>query len=71
MDYARISRGARLRRTIVDRHNLIECGAQIGFDRDADSAKYEVTPSGIVVVPRGRTPYFARASRGAGIGYSE
>ncbi len=71
MDYVRISSGARLRRTIVDRHNLIEKGARIGFDPEQDRRSYTVSPSGVVVVPRGRIPYFARDSRGYGIGYAE
>jgi glucose-1-phosphate adenylyltransferase len=71
MDYTRIGRGARLKRAIVDRHNLIEQGARIGFDPDEDRRSWMLSPSGVVVVPRGRTPFFARDSRGFGIGYSE
>jgi glucose-1-phosphate adenylyltransferase len=71
MDYARIGRGARLRRAIVDRHTLIEKDARVGFDPAVDRTNYEVSPSGIVVTPRGRTPYFARDARSANIGYSE
>jgi glucose-1-phosphate adenylyltransferase len=71
MDYVRISRGARLRRAIVDRHNLIEKNIHIGYDPEEDRRRYTVSPSGVVVVPRGRIPYFARESRGYGIGYAE
>jgi glucose-1-phosphate adenylyltransferase len=71
MDYVRIRRGARLRRAIVDRHNLIEQDVRIGFDLDADRSSYTVSPSGVVVVPKGRAPYYARDSRGFGIGYAE
>jgi glucose-1-phosphate adenylyltransferase len=71
MDYTRIGRGAKLKRAIIDRHNLIEHGSRIGLDPDEDRQNWVVTPSGIVVVPRGRTPFFARDSRGFGIGYSE
>jgi glucose-1-phosphate adenylyltransferase len=71
MDYVRVSRGSRLRRTIVDRHNLIERNSCIGFDPEADRRSYTVSPSGVVVVPRGRLPYYARDSRGYGIGYAE
>ena len=71
MDYVRISRGARLRRTIVDRHNLIEKDARIGYDLTQDANNYRVSPGGVVVVPRGRTPFYARNSRGFGIGYAE
>jgi len=74
MDYARIGAGARLRNAIIDRHNLIERGSEIGFDADADRENWTVSPNGVVVVPRGRTPFYARGSRGSrgfGIGYAE
>lgn len=71
MDYTRIGRGARLKHAIIDRHNLIEHGSRIGLDPEEDQRNWIVTPSGIVVVPRGRSPFFARDSRGYGIGYAE
>ena len=54
MDYTIIRRGARLKRAIVDRYNLIEADNCIGYDRQADAARYTVTDSGIVVVPKGK-----------------
>lgn len=54
MDYSVIHRGSRLRRVIVDRHNVIEAGTDIGYDLDRDRKRYHVSPSGIVVVPRGQ-----------------
>jgi glucose-1-phosphate adenylyltransferase len=71
MDYVRVCRGARLRRVIVDRHNRIDENSVIGFDTQADRARYDVTPGGVVVVPKGRTDYYARDSRGSGVGYDE
>ncbi len=71
MDYVRVCRGARLRRVIVDRHNIIEANTNIGFDSQADRARYEVTPRSVVVIPRGSPEYFARNSRGSGLGYAE
>jgi len=71
MDYVRVCRGARLRRVIVDRHNVIEAGTVIGFDPEADGKRYHVTPGGVVVIPKGRADYFARESRGSGLGYLE
>ena len=71
MDYVRIRRGARLRRVIVDRHNIIEPGTCIGHDPAADRDRYHVTPSGIVVVPRGKITYYSRNTRKAGPGYEE
>jgi len=71
MDYSCIGKGAKLRRVIVDRHNEIPAGAVIGYDPDQDARQYEVTPGGVVVVPRGSDTYFARNSRGYGLGYAE
>jgi glucose-1-phosphate adenylyltransferase len=51
MDHCEIRRGARLRRTIVDRYNTIGPGERIGYEPDADRARYTVTESGVVVVP--------------------
>jgi glucose-1-phosphate adenylyltransferase len=53
MDYTIIRRGARLRRVIVDRYNTIEPNTRIGHDLEADRARWFVTDSGIVVVPKG------------------
>jgi glucose-1-phosphate adenylyltransferase len=63
----------RLRRTIVDRHNRIriESGARIGFDPEYDAQRYPLSPGGVVVVPRGRTPFFARDEHGSVIGYTK
>jgi glucose-1-phosphate adenylyltransferase len=43
MDYARLGRGSRLRRVIVDRHNCIEPGSEIGSDPELDARRYHVT----------------------------
>ena len=53
MDHCSICRGAQLRRTIVDRYNRIDAGTRIGFDPDADRARYHVTDAGVVVIPMG------------------
>lgn len=72
MDYVRVGRGARLRRVIVDRHNHIEPGEEIGFDPEKDRQRFHVTAGGVTVVPQGRLSYFARDVRGSGRGgYSE
>ncbi|RMD71174.1 MAG: glucose-1-phosphate adenylyltransferase, partial [Gammaproteobacteria bacterium] len=54
MDYVIVRKGARIRRTIIDRFNTIEEGERIGYDLELDRRRYHVSPSGIVVVPRGR-----------------
>jgi len=53
MDYVRIKRGARLRRTIVGLYNTIEAGTKIGYDSDLDTQRFNMSPSGIVVVADG------------------
>jgi glucose-1-phosphate adenylyltransferase len=68
MDYVRVSRGAHLRNVIVDRHNLIEAGDRIGFDPIKDQQRFHVSPGGVTVVPLGRASYFARDTRGSGLG---
>jgi len=53
MDYSIIGRGSRLRRAIVGRYNLIEPATVIGHDPASDRQRYHISPSGIVVVPKG------------------
>ena len=53
MDNVVIKRGAKLKRVIVDRYNVIEPDTRIGFDPKQDRARYHVTESGIVVLPEG------------------
>jgi glucose-1-phosphate adenylyltransferase len=55
MDFTEVGKGCRLRRTIVDRFNTLQPGAEIGFDHRQDALNYKVDSSGIVVVPRGQT----------------
>jgi glucose-1-phosphate adenylyltransferase len=51
MDYVVVRRGARLRRAIVDRYNVIAPGTAIGHDAAADRNRGHVTDSGLCVVP--------------------
>ena len=51
MDYCVVRRGARIRRAIVDRYNVIGPGETLGHDLDADRARHHVTASGITVLP--------------------
>ena len=53
MDFTSVGKGAHLRRSIVDRYNIIPAGHQLGLDPIADRDRYRVDPSGLVVVPRG------------------
>ncbi|MEP7206939.1 MAG: glucose-1-phosphate adenylyltransferase [Casimicrobiaceae bacterium] len=51
MDYCTLRRGARVRRAILDRYNVVGAGEHIGYDPEADRARGHVTDSGIVVLP--------------------
>lgn len=52
-DGVRVGAGARLRRCIVDKDVVIPPGEHIGHDTAADAARFTVSASGIVVVPKG------------------
>lgn len=62
MDNVTIRAGAKLRRVIVDRYNIIEPNTRIGYDRAADAARYKVTENGVVVVPEAQPYETARTS---------
>jgi len=47
-----IGRHCRIRRAIIDRHVDLPEGTVIGYDLEADKARYSVSDSGIVVVVR-------------------
>src|SRR5919109_99733 len=53
MDHTTVGKGARLRRVIVDRFNIIPADSEIGVDPALDRRRHFVDPSGLVVVPRG------------------
>lgn len=53
LDGVKIGSKARLRRVIVDRHNVIPDSTEIGLVFEADRNLYHTTDSGLVVVPRG------------------
>ena len=47
-----IGRHSRIRRAIIDRHVNLPEGTVIGYDLEADRARYHVSEDGIVVVVR-------------------
>ncbi|MCL6640597.1 MAG: glucose-1-phosphate adenylyltransferase [Candidatus Rokubacteria bacterium] len=53
MDHTTVGKGARIRRAIVDRFNIVPAGSEIGLDPAADRRLWHVDPSGLVVLPRG------------------
>ena len=52
MDGVRIGRHAEVRRCIVDKGVVVPDGLRLGCDPEWDSARFTVSPSGIVVIPR-------------------
>lgn len=72
MDYVYIGAGAKLRHAVIDRHNAVAAGAEIGYDHERDrAAGYHVTEGGLVVIPLGDVRYYARGGFRTGGGYSE
>lgn len=60
MDNAQIGRNAVVRRAILDKNVVVERGAEIGVDHEADRARgFTVSPGGITTVPKG---FVVRAS---------
>ena len=53
MDFTTVGKGARLRRAIIDRFNIIAADTEIGFEPEIDRRRYHVDASGLVVVARG------------------
>jgi glucose-1-phosphate adenylyltransferase len=60
MDHTTVGKGARLRRAIVDRFNIVPADTEIGYDAEEDRRRYHVDRAGIVVVPRGGRREFLR-----------
>src|SRR5258706_3711632 len=60
MDHTTVGKGARLRRAIVDRYNIIPADTEIGYNAEEDRRRYPVDRAGIVVVPRGGRREFLR-----------
>lgn len=53
MDWVEIGRGCKIRRTIIDKSNVILPGTEIGYDLNKDRERYFVSETGIVVIGRG------------------
>ncbi len=60
MDHTTVGKGARLRRAIIDRFNIVSADTEIGVDPARDRRRFHVDPSGLVVVPRGGRREFLR-----------
>jgi glucose-1-phosphate adenylyltransferase len=48
-----VGRHCKIRRAIIDKHVDIPAGTVIGYDPEEDKARFQVTESGIVVIPKG------------------
>jgi len=53
LEGVRIGEGARIKRSIIDKHSAIPPGMEIGYNLEEDAKRFTVTTSGIVVVPKG------------------
>jgi glucose-1-phosphate adenylyltransferase len=51
-NHVNVGRRSRIRKAIIDRHVDLPEGTVIGYDLEADRARYHVTESGVVVVVR-------------------
>jgi glucose-1-phosphate adenylyltransferase len=51
-NHVNIGRHSKIRRAIIDRHVKLAEGTVIGYDREADKQRFQVTDSGVVVVVR-------------------
>ena len=56
MDHSVLRRGCRLKRVIVDKHNVVKAGEEIGFNPDKDRLSCHIDVSGIAILPRGGRP---------------
>ena len=53
MNNVEIGREAKIRKAIIDKHVHIAPGANVGYDLDTASKKFQITENGIVVIPKG------------------
>jgi len=53
MENVEIGRHCKIRRAIIDKDVLIPPGTEIGYDLDEDRKRFDITPSGIVVIGKG------------------
>jgi glucose-1-phosphate adenylyltransferase len=53
MDHVVLKKGCRLKRVIVDKWNVIDEGAEIGYHPEKDRFRCHIDSSGIAIIPRG------------------
>lgn len=57
MDSCVIGKNCKIKKTVMDRFNNIEEKTVVGYNKEDDSQNYFIDPSGIIVIPRGRTKF--------------
>jgi glucose-1-phosphate adenylyltransferase len=65
LDNVVVGRHCRIKKAIIDKNNVIPPNTEIGYSPEEDRKRFEVTPRGIVVVPKG---YYKVQGRECGIG---
>jgi glucose-1-phosphate adenylyltransferase len=50
-----VGRGAVIRNAIIDKDVIVEPGATVGVDLEADGERWTISDAGVVVVPKGAT----------------
>jgi glucose-1-phosphate adenylyltransferase len=53
MDDVVVGRHCKIKKAIIDKHNVIPAHTEIGYNPSEDMKRFTVTPRGIVVVPKG------------------
>ena len=53
LDRARVGRGAKIRKAIIDQDVVVPDGFVIGYDSDEDRKHFSISPGGVVIVPGG------------------
>ena len=53
MDNVVVERHCKIKKAIIDKHNVIPSNTEIGYNPKKDRKRFTVTPRGIVVVPKG------------------
>ena len=53
LENVEIGRHCEIRRAIIDKNVTIPPGTKIGVDLEEDKKRFHVTPSGLVVIPKG------------------
>jgi glucose-1-phosphate adenylyltransferase len=53
LDEVEVGRHCKIKKAIIDKHNVIPPHTEIGINPAADRERFHVTPRGIVVVPKG------------------